>query len=945
MKLTTSATGIAVALGLLGLGSGPTQAALLNIPTGAAQRSPTFGAAPFKARIVLVEEFGTNDYTGVEAAAVDDSGQPVSRTLGLPEPVATFNADLDDCHGRPKGSDLDSIIKMTELFPLPRETGLAIDDLDGQGKHVYPNAWQAKVKDCLRAGDPAIDNIDMPMDGRPFGADFAHQRWQEYHPKKFFQSIMAGARTSGGARDRYQSHEYGKNLGAGQFSEFAPNGLYHNTVTSPYAPCKAGDDCSKAAWATPKDAATTVEGTYLKGFEGTTKGIPVDINPLNPNFPIQDPSSVWTFDGTIPLHLAMARYGEPILFRHYNALPIVDDVSSNGGFGTHTITTHVHNFHMPAESDGFAGAWFYPGQFYDYRWPMALAGSDTINVNAVDPRASAPCVPGETDPNGLACPASGIYKVPGDYRETQTSLWFHDHMEDFTAQNVYKGNAAVFNIYSGLDRGNEEFNCRSTDAPTKDENNLNLCLPSGTAKSWGNRDYDVNLVIADKAFDANGQLWFNPLNTGGFLGDVMTVNMVYKPYMDVRARKYRFRLLNGAVSRYIKVAVVDEKGVQVPFHMGANDGNILEHSIAFPNAEAGVGLPTESIAERYDIVVDFAPLLAKGVKKVYLVNLMEHAVGDGPKGPVTLSQAWNAFNGNRKTGYNGEDFAIGKFMEFRIRPCQAGTPIYDAAKASSGGCRDNSMNPALYTETVSAIDPVTKKTVSKPGRVMVPMPTFTPEELATAKHRTFVYGKKPDAIDDGKPWILGTDGGEGLNADMARISAAPVTNSVEIWHLKGTAGGWSHPAHIHFEEGRIISKRNVSDAVIPVPAWERFGRKDMYRLGAEVNSAGRIDVAIRVRDFTGTYVEHCHNTQHEDNAMLLRWDSEKVDPNGVHLTAVRTPHPDWGGPSYDVHEDGTPGATYKLPTADTGSVLTTEAKNFVLPQGFGLPRVNTGDAP
>ena len=29
-------------------------------------------------------------------------------------------------------------------------------------------------------------------------------------------------------------------------------------------------------------------------------------------------------------------------------------------------------------------------------------------------------------------------------------------------------------------------------------------------------------------------------------------------------------------------------------------------------------------------------------------------------------------------------------------------------------------------------------------------------------------------------------------------------------------------------------------------------------------------MAIRFREFAGTYMEHCHNTQHEDHAMLLR---------------------------------------------------------------------------
>ena len=78
---------------------------------------------------------------------------------------------------------------------------------------------------------------------------------------------------------------------------------------------------------------------------------------------------------------------------------------------------------------------------------------------------------------------------------------------------------------------------------------MNLCLPSGSGLDWGNRDYDVNLMVADKAWSNSGQLKFNIFNTDGFLGDRITVNWVYKPYLDVRARRYRFRILNASVSR------------------------------------------------------------------------------------------------------------------------------------------------------------------------------------------------------------------------------------------------------------------------------------------------------------------------------------------------------------------------------------------------------------
>ena len=66
-------------------------------------------------------------------------------------------------------------------------------------------------------------------------------------------------------------------------------------------------------------------------------------------------------------------------------------------------------------------------------------------------------------------------------------------------------------------------------------------------------------MIADKAWDQTGQLWFNIFNTDGFLGDHLFTNWLYKPYLDVRARRYRFRILNGSVSRYFAIALVRQR--------------------------------------------------------------------------------------------------------------------------------------------------------------------------------------------------------------------------------------------------------------------------------------------------------------------------------------------------------------------------------------------------
>src|SRR5262249_57359972 len=80
---------------------------------------------------------------------------------------------------------------------------------------------------------------------------------------------------------------------------------------------------------------------------------------FHPSLPAQSTLSLWTFNGTLPPKLIMARYGEPILFRHHNKLPF--DVTQNGGFGRHTISTHEHNGHHGARDDGFTGAVFFPG--------------------------------------------------------------------------------------------------------------------------------------------------------------------------------------------------------------------------------------------------------------------------------------------------------------------------------------------------------------------------------------------------------------------------------------------------------------------------------------------------------------------------------------------------------------------------------------------------------
>ena len=140
-----------------------------------------------------------------------------------------------------------------------------------------------------------------PIEGRPPGPIWAHQLFDQFPPRIAVEVTQEGAK---------------------------PNFVYN-----PGVPAKLNSGIDPAAFP-PR---------------------------FHPSLPDQRPDKLWTFMGTLPPKLMIGRYGEPILFRHHNRLS--PDVSNNGGFGRHTISTHEHNGHHGAENDGFTGAYFYPGEF------------------------------------------------------------------------------------------------------------------------------------------------------------------------------------------------------------------------------------------------------------------------------------------------------------------------------------------------------------------------------------------------------------------------------------------------------------------------------------------------------------------------------------------------------------------------------------------------------
>ncbi len=151
------------------------------------------------------------------------------------------------------------------------------------------------------------------------------------------------------------------------------------------------------------------------------------------------------------------------------------------------------------------------------------------------------------------------------------TLWYHDHGVHHTSQNAYNGLAAMYILH--------------------DRHEQSLGIPSG------NR-YDVPLIVRDATFATDGSLVYDDNSESGVYGDVMLVNGVPWPTMTVERRKYRFRILNAAVSRSFEWSLTDGKSA-LPLTVIGTDAGLMPKPQVVSKLRHGM-------AERYEIVIDFA---------------------------------------------------------------------------------------------------------------------------------------------------------------------------------------------------------------------------------------------------------------------------------------------------------------------------------------------------
>lgn len=183
-------------------------------------------------------------------------------------------------------------------------------------------------------------------------------------------------------------------------------------------------------------------------------------------------------------------------------------------------------------------------------------------------------VPAESDgyPEKWYVPGqSATYHYPN--QQDAALLWYHDHTLGINRLNMLAGLLGLFIVRDPVEEA--------------------LNLPRGK--------YEVPLVLCDRMFDLDGQLYYpvaqNSTNpwVSEFRGNAILANGKLLPYLDVEPRKYRFRVLNAANGRFFRLALTNGQTFQ---QIGTDQG-LLPAPVTLKEV-------TLAPAERADLIMDFS---------------------------------------------------------------------------------------------------------------------------------------------------------------------------------------------------------------------------------------------------------------------------------------------------------------------------------------------------
>jgi suppressor of ftsI/bilirubin oxidase len=372
--------------------------------------------------------------------------------------------------------------------------------------------------------------------------------------------------------------------------------------------------------------------------------------------------------------------------------------------------------------------------------------------------------------------------------------WYHPHPHGATASQAYRGLIGLLQV----------------DDADDDALRRALGLEPGVT--------EIPLVLHDRRSASQSRYAPSPYDlVHGWYGDEPLVNFTPRPYMDVVARRYRFRIVNAANARIYRLGFRRDNGNLMPFELIGTDGGLLERPTRVTNVFVAP-------AERIDVLVDFAGIAPGGFV------LLESGAFDPMHAEVSTSAAAAApAMPGHVTAEPGADHAHGRdggafaMLQFRIE-------------------RNGTGNAPV------------------PARLS----TFAPLAQSTA---------------DERPLRLGFAKGRWrINDRVLDMNATPIVvarDSVETWLLRNYHTSMPHAMHLHGFQFRVLERQTTPDALAPlaVDANGRFATDLGWKDTVLVWPGESVRVAIDFHHpFAGEqiYPFHCHNLEHEDGGMMLR---------------------------------------------------------------------------
>jgi FtsP/CotA-like multicopper oxidase with cupredoxin domain len=99
--------------------------------------------------------------------------------------------------------------------------------------------------------------------------------------------------------------------------------------------------------------------------------------------------------------------------------------------------------------------------------------------------------------------------------------------------------------------------------------------------------------------------------------------------------------------------------------------------------------------------------------------------------------------------------------------------------------------------------------------------------------------------------------------EMDEVDQTVAAGSTEIWEFNNVAGDEIHPMHIHGVQFQVLSRAGGRNSLA---ACEKGWKDTVLIMPGE-----KVRLIMTFPQYTGTFVFHCHNLEHEDDGMMLNY--------------------------------------------------------------------------